>query len=63
MARGKILAKTFPAEALMWMQLAEAQEVKKAAAAANALADAVSKAQLAEVEKRVKAIAPLAEPR
>jgi len=63
LARGKLLVKTFPVEALVWMQLAEAQKVKTAAAAANALAEGLTKAQLAEVEKRVKAFAPLAEPR
>jgi TPR repeat protein len=63
LARGKLLAKTFPVEALVWMQLAESQKVKTAAAAANALAKGLTKAQLAEVEKRVKAFAPLAEPR
>ena len=63
LARGKFLAKTFPIEALMWMHLAEAQKVKTAAAVANALAKGLTKAQLAEVEKRVKAFAPLAEPR
>ena len=63
MARGKLLTKTFPVEALMWMQLAEAQKVKNAGAAANSLVGALSKAQLAEVEKRVKAFAPLPEPR
>ena len=63
LARGKILAKIFPVEALMWMQLAEAQKVKNASAAANAQAESLTKAQLAEVEKRVKAFVPLAEPR
>jgi hypothetical protein len=63
LTRGKLLAKTFSVEALMWMQLAEAQKVKTAAAAASALAEGLTKTQLAEVEKRVKAFAPLPEPR
>ena len=63
LAQGKFLANTFPVEGLMWMQLAQAQKVKTAAAEVNALAEALSKAQLAEVEKRVKAFAPLEEPR
>ena len=43
--------------------MAESQKVKTAAAAANALAKGLTKTQLAEVEKRVKAFTPLAEPR
>lgn len=63
LARGKFLANTFPIEALKWMQLAQAQKVKTAAAEANALTETLSKVQLAEVEKRVKGFAPLMEPR
>ena len=63
LARGKLLKKTFPVEALVWMQLADSKKVKTAAAAANALAKGLTKVQLAEVEKRVKAFTPLAEPR
>ena len=63
LAHGKLLRKTFPVKALVWMQLAESQKVETAAAAADALAKGLTKAQLAEVEKRVKAFAPLAEPR
>jgi hypothetical protein len=37
--------------------------VKNASAAANAQAESLTKAQLAEVEKRVKAFVPLVEPR
>ena len=47
----------------MWMRLAETQNVKIASAVANAQAESLTKAQLAEVEKKVKAFAPLAAPR
>jgi TPR repeat protein len=62
LTRGEILAKTFPVEALMWMRLAEKQNVKNASVAANELTETLSKEQLAEVEKRVKAFVPLANP-
>ena len=59
LTRGEALMKTFPLEALMWMWLAEKQNVKNASAAASALAKTLSKEQLAEVEKRVKSFVPL----
>ena len=61
--RGQALAKTFPVEALIWMRLAAAGKIKGAAEAAKALAGKLTKAQLAEAEKRVKAFKPLAPPR
>jgi hypothetical protein len=61
--RGQALAKTFPAEALIWMRLAAAGKIRGAAEAAKALAGELNKAQLAEAEKRVKAFKPLAQPR
>ena len=62
LARGKIIAKTFPVEALMWLRLAETQNVKTASTEADALTQTLSKAQLIEVSKRVKAFVPLMEP-
>ena len=45
------------------MRLAAAGKIKGAAEAAEALAGKLTKAQLAEAEKRVKAFKPLAPPR
>jgi hypothetical protein len=61
--RGQALAQTFPVEALIWMRLAAAGKIKGAAEAAKALAGKLTKAQLAEAEKRVKVFKPLAPPR
>ena len=61
--RGQALSKSFPAEALIWMRLAETKKVKGAAEAAKAQAAVLAKKQLAEVERRVKAFKPLAKPR
>ena len=44
-------------------ETAETQNVKTASAVANAQAESLTKAQLAEVEKKVNAFAPLAKSR